>query len=427
MEAYYNREIECLPRKQLAELQRNAFSKLYDYVMHRNPSYRKLLESSGIAIGKPLRTEEIPLLPIIDKKDLAAAYPLGMQAAPASEIIRIHGTSGTSGKMILVPCTAADISAYNEGLCRALIMQGCNEQSVIQNTFSYSMFIGGIGIQSAAERIGAAVIPTSVGNTERQISLMRDLGTTCLAATPSYAMHIFKKMRSEGISPTDSALRTCFIAGELCTDEKLNNIESLGGVKAYNVYGNAEMTNVFASCSYNTGMHIPEDMIFAEIIGDKGEQLQAGSVGELVITTLTKTGMPLIRYNTHDLAIMYDDECPCGRTGKRVRILGRSDDMIIHKGCKFFPSDIDRLVSTFDFLSGVYRISLPTADNMTLTVTAEAKDGFSIPHTAAKERFREASRKMLGVALDLELVCRGVLDTADGNKMKLIKRTAKAL
>ncbi len=423
MEAYYNKAIECLPRKQLAILQENAFSELLDYVIHRKPGYRRLLESSGIVIGKPLRTEEIPMLPIIDKRTLAAAYPLGMQAAPASEIIRIHGTSGTSGKMILVPCTAGDIAAYNEGLCRALAMQDCNEQSVIQNTFSYSMFIGGIGIQNAAEKIGAAVIPTSVGNTDRQISLMRDLGTTCLAATPSYALHIFKKMQADGISRTDSALRTCFIAGELCTDEKLSQIESLGRVKAYNVYGNAEMTNVFASCRYNNGMHVPEDMIYAEIIGDNGEPLPAGKAGELVITTLKKKGMPLIRYNTHDLVVMHDDVCPCGRTGKRIRILGRSDDMMIYKGCKFFPSDIDRLVSAFDFLSGVYRISLPTADTETLAVTAEIKDGFSISHAAAEYRFKEASRKMLGVALDLVLVSRGVLDTADGNKIKLIKKS----
>lgn len=422
MEAYFDERIERMPREEIRALREQAFHSLLDYVWEHQPAYREKMILADIRRESISGLEDIAKLPLTDKKDLEKSYPFGMQAAPDTEIIRINATSGTSGRMVIIPCTAADVELFERGLCRALAMQGCTETSKVQNAFSYRMFIGGMGVQGAAERLGAACIPTSTGNTERQIRFLRELGADILAATPSYALHIIEEMAQRGA--LDSIpLKSIFVAGEPCSESLKSKLETLSGATVYNVYGNAEMTNVFASCKYGTGMHIPEDMIYAEIVDENGAPLPSGQVGELVITTLKKRGLPLVRYNTHDIAVLESGECPCRRTSRRIRILGRSDGMIIHKGCKFFPSDIDRVIAAIDALNGKYKLlKKDTGTNTSIAVLAEVREDSSYPSDALRARFADVCRKELGASLELISCPPGTLEAPCGEKQKILQQ-----
>ena len=417
METYFDERIERMPRSEIRALQEKYFQALMDYVWEYQAPYREKMNESSIHRNDIMSLEDISKLPFTDKKDLAKNYPFTMQAAPDTDIIRINATSGSTGKMVMIPCTDYDVDLFENGLCRALAMLGCTKNSRVQNTFSYSMFIGGMGVQGAAERFGAACIPTSTGNTERQKAFLKELGVDILAATPSYALYIIDEMAQNG-ELDDISLKSIFVAGEPCSSVVKNKIENLSGATVYNVYGNAEMTNVFASCRHNTGMHIPEDMIYAEIVDKDGNVLPYGEAGELVITTLQKKGLPLVRYNTHDIAVICDDECPCQRTSLRVKIIGRSDGMIIHKGCKFFPSDVDNVIAGLDFLNGKYTIS-KTENGMGVAITAELCNGLICNEESCFKQFADACRGRLGVLPELILVRAGTLEHPQGEKKSL--------
>lgn len=312
--------------------------------------YGQKLKAAGISPDDINGIEDIVKLPFSDKNDL-------VYNCVRPGIVRLHATSGTSGRMRVIPCTQTDLDLFTEGLCRALKMQGCGPGSVVQNTFGFSMFVGGLGVQAAAERLGATVIPTSVGNTARQLQFIKDFKTTILCCTPSYALHIIAQKEKLGYTSADFALKSCFLAGERLSPQMAKLISEGLNAEVYDVYGSAEMTNVFAGCGHGAGKHIPEDMIYAEIVDAAGNPLPEGERGELVITTLQKTGLPLVRYRTHDVASITSSPCQCGRAGKRLmEVVGRTDELIIYKGCKIYPSQIEYCISRCQGLTGRYKI-----------------------------------------------------------------------
>ncbi len=394
---YYNPQAECAPREQIEKLQAELLKSRLEFICRNGLPYAKKLRAAGIEPQDIRTIDDIKKLPFTDREDIGTPVLRG-------DVVRLHGTSGTSGKMLVIPCTARDLELFCEGLCRALTMLGCGKNSVVQNTFGYSMFVGGHGIQAAAEKLGAVVIPTSVGNTARQIEFMREFKTDILCGTPSYVLHIACEAEKLGLKREDFALKSCFIAGERPPEGTAEIIAAKLGADVYDVYGSAEMTNVFAPCSFNRGKHIPEDMIYAEIVN--GDEPAGDNVlGELVITTLAKTGLPLIRYRTHDIAAIDSSPCPCGRTGKRlVKTEGRTDDVIFYKGCKIYPSQIEFAIKKYPALTGRYQIV--AGDK--LLVIAEARGG------AAADGLSEILTSITGV--NAQAVTADGL-TADGGKI----------
>ncbi|MGN1373213.1 MAG: phenylacetate--CoA ligase family protein [Candidatus Coproplasma sp.] len=416
----YNPKMECMPKGEMLALQSELLRRQVNYVWENQPPYRQKMQEAGITPADIKDVTDVVKLPFTDKDDLRNNYPFGMLAVPREQIIRINATSGTTDKMTIVPCTQKDVDLLTESICRTYAMIGCQPGFMVQNAFSYSLFIGGMGAQNAVEKLGGIMLPTSTGNTKRQLQLLKDLQADNLSCTPSYAMHIAEIMEEEGYSKDDFALESCLVAGEGLKEEQYNFIREKLGVDVFDVYGNAEMTNVFAPCKYDTGKHIPEDMIYVEILDNEGNPLPAGQAGELVVTTLQKTGQPIIRYRTHDVAIVYDSPCPCGRTGRRLsKILGRIDDMVTVKGCKVFPSMLENAVKGFDCLTDNYCLVITkNHDCDELTFNAELKRGTSEENL--ENRIAEALRGTLGLSVKVQLYDYGVLPPADGHKRKLI-------
>lgn len=417
---YYNRDKECISKENLYGLQSKYLCKQISYVWKRQTPYRKKMEEAGVTPSDIKSIDDIVLLPFTEKEDLQRNYPYGMLASPKEDVIRVHATSGTTGNMTIVPCTKKDVALLTEGICRTYAMLGCKKGFVVQNAFSYSMFIGGMGAQNAVEKLGGTVIPTSTGNTRRQLQFLKDLKADNLSCTPSYALLIAKTLQDYGYQRSDFSLSSCLVAGERIKEEEYSEIEEKLGVKVFDVYGNAEMTNVFAPCKYNTGKHIPEDMIYAEIIDADGKPLPAGQAGELVVTTLQKTGVPLIRYRTHDIACLYDTPCPCGRTGRRLsKIFGRTDDMLTVRGCKIYPSQVREVLNGIPGLTGNYRLIVSKfKESDVVTVKAETKKDFSDDPGATSHKLCEAAKSILGISIQIELVPYGGMPVADGEKFK---------
>lgn len=414
-----------MPEEQLAALQGELLKNQVKYVYERQPVYRKRMERSNIRPEDIKSIEDIRLLPFTDKEDLTKNHPFGMLAAPEEKVIRLHATSGTTENMAFVPCTKKDIDLFTEGVSRAFAMQGCTNKSRVLNTLSYSMFIGGIGAQYAAENIGAMLIPTSTGNSTRQISFLKNFKVTHLVCTPSFARRLIKEKTDLGLTKSDFNLKSCLLTGER-TDKSLENaLMEEFGAKAFDVYGSTEMTNVFAACRHNSGKHTFGDLIYAEIVDENGKPVPDGEYGELVVTTLQKEGLPLIRYKTHDITCFLKGSCPCGRTGKRIgEIIGRTDDLINVHGSKLFPSQFESVILKFDFLSGNFKIDLPPKGstlNPVLWVETKKED----PSPTEKNTFEKAVCSAINLKISFKYLPQGVIPDSDGNKKKsAIMRTS---
>lgn len=398
-ELYYNARMERMGRQEREDLQSELLLRQLHAVWSRRLPYRKKMEAARLTPKDIRGIEDVALLPFTDKEDFAAWYPRGMQAAENEKIVRIHATSGTGGKMTLVPCTRKDLDLFTESLCRALTMQGCGKASVVQNAFGYSMFIGGHGVQAAAEKLGATLVPTSAGNSLRQLAFLQDLGTDILCCTPSYAVRLAGRMAEYGLSPRGT-LKSLFVAGERLSSATEKYLKEAFGAEVFDVYGNAEMTNAFASCRFHNGMHIPEDMVYAEIVDGQGVPLPDGAHGELIVTALQKTGVPLIRFRTRDLASIDRTPCPCGRTGGRVTVYGRTDDTVYFKGCKINPTQIECVLSTFPHLTGQFQIVLyhDPPDKMEIGIEANGETA------QERDRLREVMKSVLGVTFELKFM-----------------------
>ena len=377
----WNNNKECMPREQMRELQGKRLHKIVDYVYHNVPFYRDKLQQMDIKPEDITSIDDIVKLPFTTKQDLRDNYPFGLQAAPQSEVIRFHASSGTTGNPTIVGYTRKDVGVWSECMSRCLTAFGVTRDDLFSVAYGYGLFTGGLGVHYGVENLGAAVLPTSTGNTEKHVRLLRDLGVTGIACTPSYALYLAETMEKMGVTTDQIHLRTGAFGAEPWTENMRQEIERRLGLKGYNIYGLSEIMGPCVSyeCEEQNGSHICEDHFFPEVVDPETlEPLPYGQPGELVFTTLTKEGMPLLRYRTRDLCALYNDPCPCGRTAVRMgRIMGRSDDMLIIRGINVFPSQVESVILSMPECAPHFLLVVDRVDNLdTLTVQVEMRQDF---------------------------------------------------
>lgn len=410
----WNESMECMSREQLREIQSIRLKKMVEYVYHNTPFYRKKFQEMDITPDDIKGIEDISKLPFTDKLDLRDNYPFGLAAVPMSEIVRIHASSGTTGKPVVVLYTRKDLATWAESISRAFAAYGATKEDIFQVSYGYGLFTGGLGAHDGATNIGASVIPMSSGNTQKQITLMHDFGASVLCCTPSYAMFLGEAMKESGYPRDEFKLRVGAFGAEPWTENMRSELESLLGIKAYDIYGLSEVAGpgVGYECSFQCGTHLNEDYYYPEIVDPKtGEPLPEGTLGELCFTHLTKEGMPLLRYRTHDLTALHYDKCECGRTLVRMdRILGRCDDMLIIRGVNVFPTQIEAVILSLKEFEPHYLLVVDRVNNTdTCELRVEVKE----------EYFVDEMAQMVGLQKKLEAELRSI--TGIGFKVKLVE------
>ena len=377
----WNKHKECMSRDEMHNLQSKRLQKLVALVYRNVPFYREKMQALDLDPADIVDIEDIVKLPFTTKQDLRDNYPYGLQCAAPSEIVRVHASSGTTGNATIVGYTRRDIEVWAEGMARALTAYGVGRGDTFSVSYGYGLFTGGLGAHYGVERIGAAVVPASTGNTEKHLKLIKDLGVTGIACTPSYALYLAETMEKMGIKKEDLNLRVGAFGAEPWTENMRQEIQQRLGVKGYNLYGLSEVCGpgVSYECEAQNGSHICEDHFYPEIINPETlEELPIGQTGELVFTTLTKEGMPLLRYRTRDLCSLMEGTCSCGRTSVRMgRIMGRSDDMLIIRGINVFPSQVESVILSMPQFEPVYMIVVDRKNNLdTMQVQVEVRKNF---------------------------------------------------
>lgn len=430
---YFNPEIETMPRQQLEQLQLERLKATVAHAMN-SPFYQEKFKELGITPDDIQTLDDVKRLPFTTKEDLREHYPFGLASVPLKDCVRLHSSSGTTGNPTVVLHTQKDLEEWANAVARCLWMVGSRPEDVFQNSAGYGMFTAGLGFQYGAEKVGMLTVPAAAGNTKRQIKFIRDFGTTVLHAIPSYASRIYEVMKEEGCDPRrDTNLRVLCIGAEPHSEEQRQRIEQNLGVKAYNSYGISEMMGpgVAFECPEQNGLHIWEDYFIVEIIDPVTLQPVAdGELGELVLTTINREGMPLLRYRTRDLTRILPGKCACGRTHKRLaRLQGRSDDMIILKGVNIFPIQIEKILLKFRELSTDYLITLQTTDSGdVMTVEVELSQLFTDDYTRLNQLQREITRQLKDEILitpKVKLVPKGTLKTSDEAKAVRVKDLRK--
>ncbi len=429
---FWNPSIEKMPREDLIALQDRKLRAVIHHAYENSPFYRKRFKEAGISPWDVKGIEDLYKLPFTKKSDLRDSYPFGMFAVPISHIVRFHASSGTTGKPTVVGYTENDINAWVECLARSLTACGVERSDIIQIAYGYGLFTGGLGFHYAAERIGASVIPISAGNTQRQIELMKDLKTTVIACTPSYMLYLAEQASKMEIDiEKDTRLRMGIFGAEPWSEETRKRIEDKTGIDAYDVYGTSELSGpLFTECSEKSGLHIWADHFLIEIIDpETGEQLGEGEKGELVVTTLSKEALPLIRWRTGDITVIEEETCGCGRTHPRImRILGRADDMIIVRGVNVFPSQIEHVLMGISELGEHYTLILDrTEDGLDeMTVEVELSENTSIDRVSdileLERRVSEMLKSVLNVWAKVKVVNPGTLQRFEGKAKRIIDR-----
>lgn len=430
---YWQKDIETMGRDQLQELQ---LTRLKETVKHaaNSPFYKEVFEKNGIIPDSIQTLDDLRKIPFTTKNDLRSHYPFGMAAIPIQKCVRIHSSSGTTGNPTVVLHSAKDLDQWANQVARCMYMVGLRDTDVFQNTSGYGMFTGGLGFQYGAERLGALTVPAAAGNTKRQIKFITDFGTTCLHIIPSYATRLAEVMYEMGIDPRrDTKLHTVCIGAEPHSEEQRKRIEQLLGVKAYNCFGMSEMNGpgVAFECPEQNGLHIWEDYVIPEIINPQTlEPVPEGEIGELVLTTINREAMPLLRYRTRDLTRFIPGECPCGRTHRRLaRFVGRSDDMIILKGVNIFPIQIEKILMNFKELGSNYLITIETVGyNDEMLIEVELSDLFTDDYSALQRLAKEVTRQLKDELLltpRVKLVGKGSLPSAEGGKAVRVKDLRK--
>ena len=366
---YYNEKIETLDRESLRKLQGERLANIVKHTYENVEFYRKRMDEAGVKPSDIRSIDDITKLPFMQKQDLRDYYPFGTFAAPMKDIVRFHASSGTTGKPIVAGYTQKDLDNWSEGVARCLTAYGATKEDIIQVSYGYGLFTGGLGAHDGATRIGAAVLPTSSGNTSKQIMLMKDLGSTILCCTPSYALFLAESIENDPETTLkDIKLRFGVFGAEPWTENMRKELETKLGIKAYDIYGLTEVSGpgVGGECEYQDGTHLWEDLFYPEIIDPQTLQpVEPGQQGELVFTTLTKEGMPVIRYRTRDLTHLNYEKCRCGRTMVRMgRIVGRSDDMLIIRGVNVFPSQIESVILEIPEFTGQYFVTVDRVNNV---------------------------------------------------------------
>ena len=425
----WNPNKECMSRDEMRELQGRRLHKIVDYVYHNVPFYRNKLQEMDIEPDDIKTIDDIVRLPFTTKQDLRDNYPYGLQAAPQSEIVRVHASSGTTGNPTIVGYTRKDVGVWSECMARCLTAYGVGRDDTFSVAYGYGLFTGGLGAHYGVENLGATVVPASTGNTEKHLRLIRDLGITGIACTPSYALHLAETMDKMGIRKEDIRLRVGAFGAEPWTENMRTEIENRLGLQGYNLYGLSEIMGPCVSheCKCKNGSHICEDHFFPEIIDPETlEPLPMGQTGELVFTTLTKEGMPLLRYRTRDLCSLIPGECECGRTSVRMgRILGRSDDMLIIRGINVFPSQVESVILSTEEFEPHYQLVIDRIDNLDrLTVRVELRNEFMtdlLPDLAAFEhKLSEKLKSVLSIRAKVQLLPQGTLERSQGKSKRVI-------
>lgn len=426
---YWDKEIEGLPRPELEALQ---LKRLVETVAQaqKAPFYRERLAKEGLSPASVRTLEDLRRFPFTTKQDLRDGFPDGFLAVPREDVVRVHASSGTTGTPTAVYHTQRDLDRWTGLVARCLYMAGVRRSDVFQNCMSYGLFTGGLGLHYGAEKLGAMVVPSGVGNSRRQITLMRQFGTTAVHIIPSYALKLLETFREMGLDPRkDTRLRIAVVGAEPHSEEIRNRVEEAYGVFAPNSYGLSEMNGpgVAFDCPYKTGLHLWEDSYILEIVDpDTLEPVPEGEVGEIVLTTLCREAMPLIRYRTRDLARVLPGPCPCGRTHRRLsRIRGRSDDMFIVKGVNIYPIQVEQVLMGFAEVGNNYVIHLDrqgASDRMTVKI--EASEALLVRGLDSLKdltrRIAHALREEILVTPDVELVEPGSLPATEGKAVRVV-------
>lgn len=424
---YFDPLLETLSREEITALQLQRLRSTVEHCMH-SPFYAERLKQCGVSADSIKSLDDLKRIPFTTKQDLRNTYPFGIASVKPEECVRLHSSSGTTGNPTVILHTQKDLNEWAAAVARCLWMVGLRPYDVFQNSSGYGMFTGGLGFQYGAEKMGMLTVPAAAGNTKRQIKFMTDFGTTAVHAIPSYATRLYEVMEEQGIDPrTDTRLHTLIIGAEPHSEEQRRRIEEMLGVKAYNSFGMSEMCGpgVAFECREQNGLHIWEDYYIVEIVDPETlRPVPDGEVGELVLTTLNREAMPLLRYRTRDLTRILPGECPCGRHHKRLdRMKGRSDDMMILKGVNIFPIQIETILLQFEELTSNYLITLQTREsNDEMTVEVELGQLFTDDYGRLQELTREITRRLkdeILVTPRVKLLPKGSLPQSEGKAVRV--------
>lgn len=427
----WNESMECMSKDQMRDLQSRRLKHLVDRVYHNVEFYRKKMQVLGLEPGDINTIDDLVKLPFTIKQDLRDNYPFGLFAIPRSEVVRVHASSGTTGKATVVAYSRKDIDIFSEVVARALCCSGVTRDDTVQVAFGYGLFTGGLGLHYGAERLGAAVIPISGGNTAKQITLLQDFDSTVLVCTPSYAAYLAESIAEAGIDPEELSLRIGVFGAEPWSYEMKKKIEDGLKIKAYDIYGLSEIIGpgVSNNCHCQNDLHIAEDHFVPEIIDPITlEQLEPGATGELVFTTLTKEAMPLLRYRTRDLSSLNYAPCECGRTNVRMaKTLGRSDDMLIIRGVNVFPSQVESVLLEIPESKPHYMLIVDRKGTMdTLEIQVEVDERFFTDEMVQLNNIRNKIKykveSVLGISVIISLVEHKTIKRSEGKAQRVIDK-----
>ena len=428
MERYFQPEIECASREELTEIQTKKLIEQVKHVWENVPYYRKKMEEKGVTPDDIKSLEDLSKLPFLSKKDLRDSYPYGLLGVPLKDCVRIHSTSGTTGKRVVAYYTQGDLDLWNDCCARAIVAAGGTSDDVCQIAYGYGLFTGGMGLHGGSEKLGCLTIPASSGNTDRQIMFIRDLGATILCCTPSYAAYLAESMKELGMTPDDIPVKAGIFGAEAWSEEMRHDIEKTMGIKAYDIFGLTELSGpgVAFECSEQKGMHINEDHFIAEIIDpDTGEVLPDGAEGELVFTSVDKKAFPLLRYRTRDICSLSKEKCSCGRTFIRMaKPKGRSDDMLIIRGVNVFPSQIETVLLNHGYQAN-YQIIVDRVNNtdtfdVHVEMTPEMFTDKVSDITRMQNELAAGLKSMLGIKAKVTLVAPKSITRSEGKAVRVI-------
>lgn len=430
MERYYQPEIETAPREKIVALQNERLPATVRRVYENVPFYRNKMEQAGVTPDDIRTIDDLHKLPFSYKQDLRDTYPYGLFAVPLKDVVRLHASSGTTGKQIVVGYTRNDLNVWEECVARALTAAGCTDEDIVHVSYGYGLFTGGLGADGGARRVGATTVPVSSGNTQRQVTILKDFGSTILCCTPSYALHIAEVLYANGYTKDDIKLKAGIFGAEPWTNEMRRKIEEMLGLTAYDIYGLTEIIGpgVAFECKEQTGMHVNEDHFIVEVIDpDTGEVLPEGTQGELVFTCITKEAFPILRYRTRDIGVITRGKCSCGRTlVKMTKPRGRTDDMLIIRGVNVFPSQIETVLLEKGYTAN-YQIVVDRTNNFdSIEVQVEiSNEIFSDTVRGLAERAKElaaALKTLLGVNAKVTLLEPNSIPRSEGKAVRVIDK-----
>ncbi|HOO70810.1 MAG TPA: phenylacetate--CoA ligase [Spirochaetota bacterium] len=427
---FWNEKIETIDRADLNKLQLEKLKKALEAAAS-TPFYKKLFNDNGVDVSKVTTLEHLKDLPFTTKHDLRLSYPDGMVAVPRTDIVRLHASSGTTGKSTVIFYTWKDLSDWADLIARSMMATGTTKDDVFQNMMGYGLFTGGLGLHYGAERLGCLVIPSSTGNSLKQMELMKDFSTTVIHITPSYAMHLVEVIKENGVNPHDLSVKKAYLGAEPYSEGVKKKIEEQWGLEAYNSYGLSEMNGpgVAFECVHKNGMHLWEDFYIMEIINpETGENLPDGEEGELVLTHINRAAMPIIRYRTRDLTRIMPEKCACGRTHRRIeRIKGRTDDMLIVGGVNVFPSQIETVLMNVPEVGNNYQIVLDRHNNLDrihvrVELYSKMFEGDIKALDALKKKIVERLKALITVNPKIEFLEPGSLPPSTGKAVRVIDK-----